>query len=157
MQTITVIVETPKGSNAKFNYDAHYNAYKLKKLLPQGMVFPFDFGFIPGTKAEDGDPLDVMVISEIKSFPGCVMDCRLIGALAANQTEKNKTFRNDRLFAVPLASKQYENTRLLKQLPKKILNELEHFFINYNEMEGKKFKPLQYLNAQQAQKLIKYI
>ncbi|MGN6353764.1 MAG: inorganic diphosphatase [Parafilimonas sp.] len=74
METITAIVETPRGSNAKYNYDEQHSGFKLKKLLPAGMVFPFDFGFIPSTKGGDGDPLDVIIISEIKSFPGCIMD-----------------------------------------------------------------------------------
>ncbi|QEM11306.1 inorganic diphosphatase [Mucilaginibacter rubeus] len=70
---ITVIVETPKGSGHKYDYDTATKQFKLKKLLPAGMVFPFDFGFIPNTVGGDGDPLDVLVISEISTFPGCVI------------------------------------------------------------------------------------
>jgi inorganic pyrophosphatase len=155
MHLVTVMVETPKGSAEKYDYDAENKWFKLKKIMPAGMVFPFDFGFIPGTKADDGDPLDVIIISEFKSFPGCVMDCRIIGAITAEQTEKNKTIRNDRFIAIPEASKLFANTKIIKGLSREIITQLEAFFINYNELEGKKFKPLKRINAQQALKLIK--
>lgn len=83
MQLITAIVETPKGNAQKYDYDAESKWFKLKKILPAGMVFPFDFGFIPVTKGGDGDPLDIIIISEFKSFPGCAMECRIIGAITA--------------------------------------------------------------------------
>src|SRR3954471_7423727 len=102
MKTLTAIVETPKGSAQKYTYEPEHKWLKLNKGLPAGMVFPFDFGFIPDTKGGDGDPLDVIAISEITSFPGCCMDCRIIGALKVNQTERNGiTTRNDRFLAVP--------------------------------------------------------
>ena len=65
MQTLTAIVETPKGSAQKYDYDPKNKWFKLKKIMPAGMVFPFDFGFIPDTKGEDGDPLDIIIISEL--------------------------------------------------------------------------------------------
>lgn len=154
MQPITAIVETPKGSAEKYNYDPENKWFKLKKILPTGMVFPFDFGFIPNTKGGDGDPLDVIIISELKSFPGCVMDCRIIGAITAEQTEKGKTIRNDRFIAVPEVSQMFAHINSLKELPRNMIEQLETFFINYNEAEGKKFKPIKKLNAQQAMKLI---
>ena len=119
------------------------------------MVFPFDFGFIPHTLGEDGDPLDIIIISEFQSFPGCIMDCRIIGAITANQTEKGKTIRNDRFIAIPEASQMFAHVKEIKDIPRDVVNQLETFFINYNELEGKKFKPLKRLNAQQALKLIK--
>ena len=155
MQMLTAIVETPKGSAQKYDYDPKNKWFKLKKIMPAGMVFPFDFGFIPGTKGEDGDPLDVIIISELQSFPGCVMDCRLIGAITAKQTEKGKTIRNDRFFAIPEASQLFAEVKEIKDLPPDIIEQLETFFINYNELEGKKFMPLKRINAQQALKIIK--
>ena len=155
METITAVVETPKGSNAKYNYDALHSGFRLKKLLPAGMVFPFDFGFIPGTKGEDGAPLDVMVISEIKSFPGCIIDCRLIGAITANQMADGITVRNDRFFAIPLASVLFAGIHSIKDLPRDLIMQVESFFINYNNLEGKIFKPIKHISSQQALKLIK--
>ena len=155
MQLITAIVETPKGSAEKYNYDAENKWFKLKKILPAGIVLPFDFGFIPGTQGGDGDPLDIIIISEFKSFPGCAMECRIIGAITAEQTEKGKTVRNDRFFAIPEASQFFAGVKSMADLSKDMVDELEKFFINYNELEGKKFKPIKRLNAQQAMKLIK--
>ncbi len=155
MQNITVIVETPKGSPGKYDYDEQHRGFKLKKMLPAGMAFPYDFGFIPGTKGEDGDPLDIIIISEIKSFPGCIIDCRVIGALTAEQTEEGNTVRNDRFLAIPEVSQLFAGITSLSDLPKDIIKQLETFFINYNELEGKKFKPLKRVDAKQALKLIK--
>ncbi len=134
---------------------SEHNGFKLKKILPAGMVFPYDFGFIPGTKGEDGDPLDVIIISEIKSFPGCIIDCRIIGAITAKQTEGSKTVRNDRFLAIPGVSQLFADVHSINDLPKDIIKQLETFFINYNELEGKKFKPLKRVDAKQALKLIK--
>src|ERR1044071_8606273 len=155
MQTIDVIVETPRGSAQKYNFDEENNWFKLKKMMPAGMVFPFDFGFIPKTKGEDGDPLDIIIISELHSFPGCVMDCRVIGGISAEQTDDGETVRNDRFIAVPEASQMFSNINSLADLPTEVINQLEDFFIHYNEEEGKKFKPLKKLTAKEAYKLIK--
>ena len=72
---ISVIIETPKGSRNKLKYDPAKRMYKLSKVMPEGMVFPYDFGFVPSTKAEDGDPLDVLVLTDDPLFPGCFVDC----------------------------------------------------------------------------------
>lgn len=122
--------------------------------MPAAMVFPFDFGFIAETKGEDGDPLDVVIISEIKSFPGCVMDCRIIGALTAKQTENGKTVRNDRYIGIPEVSQMFAETKSINDLPDTILEQIEHFFMNYNELANKKFKPLKRIDVKQAYKLL---
>ena len=156
MQTITAIVETPKGSAQKYDYDEKNKWFELKKVMPAGMVFPFDFGFIPGTKGGDGDPLDVIIISELKSFPGCAMECRIIGGILAEQTEINKrVVRNDRFLAIPQVSQLFAKVKSIGDLPKDIIEQLQNFFVNYNEQEGRKFKPLKKINSQQAYKLIK--
>ncbi len=157
MEHITVIIETPKGSAEKFDYEPEFKAFKLSKIMPAGMVFPYDFGFVPHTKGEDGDPLDILVLSEFKTFPGCMMDCRLIGAIVANQTERDgKTVRNDRFIAVPAVSYQYEKANSIEDLPEKLVEEIEHFFKAYNEITGKLFEPLERMKAGEAYKLIKH-
>lgn len=154
-ETIPVIIETPKGCTEKYSFDEKHNCFKLKKLLPAGMSFPYDFGFIPGTEGEDGDPLDVIVISEFKSFPGCLMDVRIIGAMQAEQTEENETVRNDRYLAVPALTTIFADINQIADLPKQKLNELQDFFVNYNRAAGKKFKPLSIVKPAKAIKLIK--
>lgn len=155
MEPITVIIETPKGSGHKYDYEPDLKCFKLKKVLPAGMVFPFDFGFIPDTKGGDGDPLDIIAISEIATFPGCCMDCRVIGAIKANQTERNgSTMRNDRFIVVPEISQLFKDINSLVQLPENIINQLESFFKNYNEQAGKKFEVIERIEAEEAYKMI---
>jgi inorganic pyrophosphatase len=155
MEPITAIVESPKGSGQKFDYEPEMNLFKLKKVLPAGLVFPFDFGFIPDTLGEDGDPLDVMVISEFHTFTGCVMECRLIGAITAKQTERNgEEMRNDRFIGVPVVSEQYEEVNEVDELPKQMIGQLQNFFMNYNDQAGKKFEPFEVVSAAEAMKLI---
>lgn len=154
MDTIIAVIETPKGNAEKYNYDPKTKFFKLKKILPTGMVFPYDFGFIPGTKGQDGDPLDVIVISEFESFPGCMVECRVIGAIAAEQTDKKGKIRNDRFLAIPVHAKSFSNIKSIEELPQEMMEELEQFFVTYNEIEGKKFKPIERLKAKDAFKLI---
>lgn len=155
MPFIDIMVETPKGSNEKYNYDAEKQCFTFKKALPVGMVFPYDFGFIPGTIGEDGDPLDAMLISEFRFFPGCMVSCRLAGALLAEQTEERKKIRNDRFFFIPELSVQYKHIISISDLPREEISQLKQFFINYNAVEGKIFKPLQIINASKAIQLLK--
>lgn len=154
MKTITAIVETPKGSAQKYKYDPGRNWFKLSKILPAGMVFPFDFGFIPDTKGEDGDPLDIIIISELRSFPGCMMDCRIIGAITATQSEKGKAIRNDRYIGIPDVSDLFANIQKMEDLPRATLEQVERFFENYNEMTNKKFKPIKRIDSKEAMRLM---
>jgi inorganic pyrophosphatase len=156
-KTVIAMTECPKGYNQKFDYDPETKSFRLSKILPAGLVFPFDFGMIPGTKGEDGDPLDIIVISESGTFPGCLIDCRIIGALKARQTERNgDTMRNDRLIGIPEVSNLFADIKTLADLPAKTIDELEAFFENYNEQAGKEFKVTARLTARQAGKLLNH-
>jgi len=159
MTCIDVVIETPKGSVQKYDYDPSSHFFKLKKILPTGMMFPYDFGFIPGTRGEDGDPLDIIVISEFNSFPGCVISCRVIGGIKAEQSAEDgknskKMIRNDRYLAVPECSNIFENITTVNDLPKNIIKELEVFFEDYNRIEGKVFSALKILESKETMKLI---
>ena len=155
METVTVIIETPKGKGLKYDFDPATGYFILKKIMPAGLVFPFDFGFIPDTLGGDGDPLDVVVISELESFPGCAMECRIIGAFKASQQERDgRTMRNDRYLAVPVVSTLYADVDTLAKFPKEILNQLESFFKNYNEQAGKKFHVLERTSANKAMTML---
>ena len=158
MSKVDVIIETPKGSAQKYDYVPDTPFFKLKKILPAGMVFPYDFGFIPDTKGEDGDPLDVIVISEFNSFPGIIIKCRIIGGIKAEQSAKEGSknmIRNDRFLAIPACSNIFQDVTEVKDLPKQIMDQLEDFFIDYNKLEGKKFKVLKMMDAKEAQNLLK--
>jgi inorganic pyrophosphatase len=134
------IIETPKGRRNKFDYDPEYRLFKLGGLLPEGMAFPFDFGFIPSTLADDGDPLDVMVLMDEPAHVGCLLDVRVIGVIEAQQTEKGKTTENDRLMAVAVHSYNHRNINSLDDVDNAILDQIEEFFVSYNKSRGKKFK-----------------
>lgn len=153
--TITAIIETPKGSGYKYNYDFVSGYFKLSKVMPAGLVFPFDFGYIPETIGEDGDPVDVLVISEWQTFMGCAVDCRIIGGIKASQQERDgERMRNDRIIAVPIVSVQYAAVKSMRDLPKGMIDELEKFFKNYNDQAGKSFIPLERLTPLQASSIV---
>ena len=139
---LNVVIDTPKGSRNKFAYDDQRKTYALKAVLSQGAVFPFDFGSIAGTIAEDGDPLDALVLMDEPAFVGCLVESRVIGVIEANQTEDGKTERNDRIIAVAAESHTHRDIKSLEDLNKTLLEEIEHFFVSYNEQRGKKFKSL---------------
>src|SRR5690349_20483279 len=100
---ISVTIETPRGSRNKFKYEAAKKAYGLSKVLPEGMVFPYDFGFVPGTSAQDGDQLDVLVLTDEPLIPGCLVECNIVGVIELTQEESGVGQRNDRLIAVSQA------------------------------------------------------
>ncbi len=138
-RTCRVIIETPKGSRNKFDYDPQTNLFALGGLLPEGMFFPFDFGFIPSTRGEDGDPLDVLVLMDAPAHVGCLLDVRLVGVIEAEQSEKGKKESNDRLLAVAVHSYQHEHVQSIKEVSTTLLSQVEEFFISYNKQRGKKF------------------
>ena len=89
-EDLRIVIETPKGSRNKYSYDSECDCLQLSTVLPEGMVFPYDFGFIPSTLGDDGDPLDILILMETPVVPGCVVTVRLIGAIEAEQKEKRR-------------------------------------------------------------------
>lgn len=151
---VQVIVETAAGSRNKYRYDEELGIFRLHKSLPLGARFPFDFGFIPSTRAEDGDPLDIMIVGGEPTFIGCLVTVRLLGILEAEQTEKTKTIRNDRLIGVPETEKIRPEARSFKDLPSVMLDQIEHFFRAYNQAEGRKFTILARRSPRVAERCI---
>lgn len=133
------IIETPKGCRNKFDYDPDSNLFMLGGLLPEGLMFPFDFGFIPSTLGDDGDPLDVMVLMDVPAHVGCLMQIRVIGIIEARQTQDGKTERNDRLLGVAVHSYDHEKLNNIEDVSKTLLDQVEAFFVSYNLQRGKKF------------------
>jgi inorganic pyrophosphatase len=152
---IQVIIETPAGSRNKFAFDPDQAIFALKKVRPAGMVFPYDFGFLPQTIAPDGDPIDVLLLMDEPAFPGCAVQARLIGVIEGEQLDGKKKIRNDRLVAVAEMNHMYANIRKLKDLPGQWLTELQDFFVNYHNLEGKKYKLLGCKGEDVALRLIK--
>jgi inorganic pyrophosphatase len=153
---LNVIIEAPKGSRNKYAYDPDEGMFVLKAVLPAGAIFPFDFGFIPSTLGEDGDPLDILVLMDEPAFAGCLVPARLVGGIEAEQTERDgETMRNDRLIAVASHSYIHRDVRSLKGLNDTLLEEIEHFFRSYNEVRGKHFEPVRRVGPKLALATVK--
>jgi len=144
--TCRAIVETPAGSRAKFDYEPGCGLFELRGMLPAGIAFPLDFGFVPSTLGGDGDPLDVLVLAEERLPVGCLVNVRLLGVIEAEQTEgddgERTTMRNDRLVARLAESRTFANIDSLDQLGDGFRDELTRFFVTYNELKGKRFEVL---------------
>jgi inorganic pyrophosphatase len=154
-ETIQVIIETPKGSRNKFAFDEDQRVFELKKVLPAGMTFPHDFGFIPSTKAEDGDPVDVLVLMDEPAFPGCLIKCRPVGIIEGEQGKKKEAVRNDRIVAIEQQNHTYAHVKHVDDLGKKFIKELEDFFVNYHELSGKQYRVLDVRGPGEARRRIK--
>ena len=152
---INAVIETPAKCAAKYSYDEAGGFFKLKKILPAGMFFPFHFGFVPHTKAADGDPLDVMILMDEPAWPGCVVESRIIGILKAREKKDDKLRRNDRLIATALASERYSRIKEFSKLDAALQNEIILFFNTYNALEEKDFEIIATGNSNEALKTIK--
>jgi inorganic pyrophosphatase len=141
---VPVVIETPRGSRDKYKLDEKSGRFKLSKIMPEGMVFPFDFGFFPGTRAEDGDPLDVLVLCDEPTFPGCQIDSRLTGILLARQVDngEKRSKRNDPIIAIAQASLLFAEVKELADLPPVVLQQVEDFFVNYQRVREVEVTPL---------------
>lgn len=139
-RTCRAIIETPKGRRNKFDYSPELGVFELGGLLPEGMSFPFDFGFIPSTLGDDGDPVDVMVLMDEPAHVSCALDVRVIGAIEAEQEQDGKTVANPRVIAVAIHSYSHEDVSSIDEVNTALLDQVEAFFVNYNKSRGKKFK-----------------
>jgi inorganic pyrophosphatase len=153
-EIIQVVIETPKGSRNKYAFDQEDRIFGLKKVLPAGMTFPYDFGFIPSV-AEDGDPVDVLVLMDEPAFPGCLLKCRIVGIIQATQGTKKKTERNDRIIAIEQDNHSFASIQHVDDLGKQFAQELEQFFVNYHSLSGEKYRILGLKGPREARKCIK--
>jgi inorganic pyrophosphatase len=154
-ELVHVVVETPRGARAKLDFNPELKTFVLAKSLMMGLSYPYDFGFIPSTKAEDGDPVDVMVIHDAATCPGLVIRCKLIGVLQTLQRTKHGRVRNDRVIAVPENSHRERELHDVGELPPELKQELEKFFVATDELEAKTLKFLGWQGPAQAKKLVR--
>src|SRR4051812_34751974 len=135
---LQVIVEAPRGSKAKIKYDPGEQIFKFGRPLCLGTSYPYDWGFVPGTRAEDGDALDAMVYHDMATYPGVVIPCKAIGVVRVVDKKKGEEWeRNDRLIAVPADEKRWDDATSLER---RIQRELEQFFLIVVMMTGKKVR-----------------
>ena len=152
---VRVVVEANAGSRNKLKYLPNEQAFELHHLLPLGTSFPYDFGFLPSTMGEDGDPLDAIVFADEPVPAGTVVACRLVGVVEAEQGKPGeKKERNDRFLAVSRLSHLYRDWHNLADVPGRVLDELEAFFVLYNAQRGTEFRPLARGGAARATELL---
>ncbi|MBV8050280.1 MAG: inorganic diphosphatase [Acidobacteriaceae bacterium] len=150
-----VVIETPKGSRNKFAFNPDERVFELTRTLPAGMEFPYDFGFVPSTEADDGDPIDVLVLMDEPAFPGCVLMCRPIGVIEGEQIGNKKPTRNDRIVAVQQDAHSWADIKKVEDLGNHFQQELEQFFVNYHRLSGKRYRFLAMKGPEHARKLVK--
>jgi inorganic pyrophosphatase len=153
--SFNAVVETPRGDRTKFAYDPETHLFRAKKLLPLGLAFPFPFGFLPSTKGGDGDPLDVLLITDADLPIGTLVRIRLIGVIEAEQgVDQGHMARNDRLLGVPMLEHQDRPPEALSDIPDSELSEIETFFAAYQKANGKLFVVLRRSDAKAAKQLV---
>ncbi len=155
-ELLRIVIETPKGSRNKFAFDADEKVFELKRVLPAGMAFPWDFGFVPSTKAGDGDPVDVLILMDEPAYPGCVIYGRAIGVIEGEQVDGKHTDRNDRIVAVEIQNHQWAHIKHVDDLGKTFLKELEEFFVNFHKLSGKAYRILDVRGPGRALKCVKH-
>lgn len=149
------VVETPRGSHNKYDYEPETGCFKMAKTLPEGMTFPFDFGFVPSTIGDDGDPLDVLILMDFAALPGVLLEIRFVGGIEAKQRERNgKWVRNDRLVAVARHARTMEDVESLRDVRSGCVDEIIAFFEQYNKLDDKKFKLINVCNAKKVVALV---
>jgi inorganic pyrophosphatase len=149
-EVVRVLVEIPKGSGNKYEYDKKLGIFRLDRSLYSPMHYPGDYGFIPGTLAEDGDPMDVMVWIEQATFTGCMIDVRPLGML--RMVDQNEP--DTKILAVPDRNPRYSEIHTIDQVFPHVRREIEHFFTIYKELEGKKTVIKGWLGPKEARQAI---
>jgi inorganic pyrophosphatase len=153
---INVVIETPSGSRTKYAWNPRAGAFAVRKVLPLGTTFPYDFGFVTASKADDGDPLDVLVLADEPLALGCLVQCRVLGALECKTSEPDgKEVRNDRVVAVPTASIVGAEWQTLADIGDRLVREIGDFLASYTRREGRSFTLLGTVQRAAALELVR--
>lgn len=135
-EVVRMIVEIPKNSSNKYEYDMELNLFRLDRALYSPMHYPGDYGFVPGTLAEDHDPLDVLCLVQEPSFTGCLMTVRPVGILMMKDAKEG----DEKVLAVPTRNPRYDQIHTMDQIFPHVRREIEHFFAIYKELQGAKME-----------------
>ncbi|MBK5290387.1 MAG: inorganic diphosphatase [Acidobacteriia bacterium] len=149
-EVVRTIVEIPKNSGNKYEYDEKLGVFRLDRALYSPMHYPGDYGFIPGTLADDGDPLDALVLVQEPSFPGCMIEVRPVGVLDLVDNEE----ADQKLLVVPNRNPRYEQIHTMDQIFAHVRREIEHFFTIYKELEGKQTRIEGWRGPKEARQVI---
>lgn len=139
--SVHVVVESPRGSSLKLKYEPRWDAIGVSRPLPVGLVFPFDWGFVPSTTGPDGDPIDAFLMWDVVGHPGIVVTCRLLGVLRIEQNatnfDRSRRIRNDRVLALPTVAHRQGDWRTYADMPPRLREECVAFTIAAAALEGK--------------------
>src|SRR3989344_1734374 len=150
--TVNVIIEIPRGSRNKYELDKESGRIKLDRVLASSVAYPTDYGLIPGTQGNDGDPLDVLVITRFPTFPGCMVAARPIALIDMIDTKEG----DEKIIAVPEGDPQFASWNDLEDIPEALKNEINEFFKTYKNLEPGKFVEIQgWKDAKEAEEMIK--
>lgn len=147
---VLCVVEAPRGSRVKLKYEPRLGAMILGRALPLGVHYPFDWGFVPSTRAADGDPIDVLVVHDAPTYPGVVIPCKLTGVVKVAQIERGKKLRNDRLIA-----RSIQSPRSAGPLPRRVRDEIDAFFVTAVELTAKKVRVIGWGGVREAERLLR--
>ncbi|GAB4312281.1 MAG: inorganic diphosphatase [Methanobacteriaceae archaeon] len=145
-EVIYAVIEIPKGSRNKYEYDKDMEAFALDRVLYSPFYYPAEYGIIPQTLYDDGDPMDIMVLMEQPTFPGCVIESRPVGMMKMIDGGDN----DDKILAVPVDDPKFEEVNDIEDLPKHLLEEIAHFFKEYKTLEGKETEVIGWVNKKEA-------
>lgn len=149
--SVMALIEIPRGSKNKYEWDEEMQGVALSRVLYQSVAYPAEYGFIPGTLADDGDALDVIVLIDQPTFPGCWMRVRPIGILRLRQEGE----RDDKVLCVAVTDPLYADTTDISDIPAHRLLEIRHFFATYTELEGREVEVGDWEDAKEAMDEIK--
>ncbi|MFB4163460.1 inorganic diphosphatase [Alteribacillus sp. JSM 102045] len=148
-KVVEAVIEIPTGSQNKYEFDKEKGVYKLDRVLFSSMFYPAEYGYIDETLALDGDPLDILVLVTNPTFPGCVIDARVIGYL--NMIDDGE--EDQKLLAVPTEDPRFKDVHSINDVPSHKLDEIAHFFKTYKDLENKKTEIGSWEDAQAAAEL----
>lgn len=149
-EIVTAVVEIPQGSVNKYEYDKKLNVFRLDRNLHSPVHYPGDYGFVPRTLAEDGDPLDILILGDAPTFPGCVYDARPIGLFEM----LDQGVRDEKVLAYATGNPRFSSIQNYTEVQPHMLREVEHFFSIYKDLEGKRTKVLGWKDRAEAHKII---
>ena len=154
--SVHAVVEAPKGSLVKLKYEIKLGAFTVAHSLPLGLSYPFDWGFVPSTQASDGDPLDILILHEASTYPGVVLPCRPLGVVEMDQEDQGgKRERNDRVIVMPAWHDRVGEFENASDLPERLREEIEQFFLSTTFFSAKKPKILGWKGPKRASSTIK--
>lgn len=151
-EVVYAVIEIPKGSRNKYEYDKDLESFALDRVLYSPFVYPADYGLIPQTIYDDGDPMDIMVLMEQPTFPGCIIEARPIGVMRMIDGGDN----DDKILGVPVNDPRFKDVKDIDDVPSHLLEEIAHFFLEYKHLEGKTTEVLGWDNAQKAFEAIEH-